>query len=447
MAAGEGARFRASVKISHKGLVYLGGLRIIERVIFAFHKYSVNNIVIVVGYNSGALKSHLGRGERYSVRIQYVENQDWKKGNGTSLYAAREALSGEDHFLVSMADHWYEPEVIGEMLKSGVRGNLLCVDRNIQGVSNLEDATKIDIDDSGLIRSIGKDLKQYDAIDCGIFISSKEVFDALQESFIQGDYSLTGGIRVLARKGRIATHDIGGHLWQDIDTERDLAIAERKIFSSLKGKGDGLVSRHLNRHLSIPLTKAIANYAVPPNQITVASFLLCLIAGLLFFLGTPIFVVLAGVLAQLSSVVDGVDGELARLKFASTSYGSYLDSILDRYGDAVIILGMAYYSYTSVPEHWVLLTAILALLGSGMSMMSRDAFFRSFGRRYNPADMDGAAKFLFAGRDGRLFLIFLGGVTNQVLLAMAILAVTTNLLAIYRLLAISRIAKKGQVEN
>jgi hypothetical protein len=99
-----------------------------------------------------------------------------------------------------------------------------------------------------------------------------------------------------------------------------------------------------------------------------------------------------------------------------------------------------------VPEQWVLLTALLALLGSGMSMMSRDAFFRSFGKRYNPADMDGVAKLLFAGRDGRLFLIFLGGVTNQVLLAMAILAVTTNLLAIYRLLKISRL-KKSQVEN
>jgi CDP-L-myo-inositol myo-inositolphosphotransferase len=107
---------------------------------------------------------------------------------------------------------------------------------------------------------------------------------------------------------------------------------------------------------------------------------------------------------------------------------------------------MVYYSVTSVPEQWVLLTTLLTLMGSGMSMMSRDVFFRSFGRRYSPIDMDGAAKFLFAGRDGRLFLIILGGVTNQVLRAMAILAVTMNLLSIYRLLTISRV-KKSQVED
>ena len=134
LAAGEGSRLQSSVKFSHKGLVNLGGLKIIERVIFAFHKYSVNDIVIVVGYNSGVLKSHLGSGERYGVKIQYVENFDWKNGSGTSLYAAKEAMSGENHFLVSMGDHWYEPEVIGEMLESHVDGNLLCLDKNIQNV-------------------------------------------------------------------------------------------------------------------------------------------------------------------------------------------------------------------------------------------------------------------------------------------------------------------------
>jgi CDP-L-myo-inositol myo-inositolphosphotransferase len=443
LAAGEGIRLQRSVNIGHKGLVNLGGLKIIERVILAFHKYSVSDIIIVTGYNGYALKSYLGSGEMYGVKIHYIENSEWNKGIGTSLHAARKVLCDQDQFLISMADHWYEPEVLGRVLNNSETGNLLCIDKNIQDILDLEDATKVDVDGTGLIYNIGKEIKQYNAIDCGIFILTGEIFDALQESFNQDDYSLTGGVRVLARERRISTFDITGQSWQDIDTDRDLKESERKLFTSLKGKGDRLVSRHLNRHISIPITKTISNIAVSPNLISIMSFLLCLVSGLLFALGNPLWILIAGILAQFSSIIDGVDGELARLKFRSSRYGSYLDSILDRYGDATIILGITYHLITFVSKPWIILAGFLVLMGSNMSMMSKDAFYRSYGKRYNPSNMDGPAKYLFAGRDGRLFLIFLGGVTNQLLLTMTILAVITNLLAVYRLLNIKRLKSQN----
>jgi len=71
-----------------------------------------------------------------------------------------------------------------------------------------------------------------------------------------------------------------------------------------------------------------------------------------------------------------------------------------------------------------------------MSMMIKDRFKINFRRDYNSDEMDGPAKFLLANRDGRIFIIFLGGIFNQLLFVLIILVITTNLLALYRLIRV-----------
>ena len=439
LAAGEGTRLEGVSNVGHKALVKLGGLGLIERLILAFKAQSITEIIIVIGYNGDVLMDHLGGGERYGAKIEYVSNQEWRRGNGSSLYAAKTALGGEK-FLLSMADHWYEPRLLGGVLGSPMQDVkcVLCTDKNIRNISDLEDATKAYIDESGLVKGIGKGLEKYNAVDTGVFILTSEIFDALEESSSKGDYSLTGGVSVLVQREKLLSHDIGGVMWQDIDSKEDLAEAERRLFSSLRGEGDGLVAKHINRRLSIHITKALSKYNVSPNQVSIFAFLISLASGLLFTMGPLLASMVAGVLAQLSSVIDGTDGEVARLKFLSTRRGQYMDSILDRYGDCAILVGMTYYSFVSIQEPWVILVALLALFGSGMSMMSKDVFFRVFQRRF-PSELDRPARFLLAGRDGRLLIIFLGGLTGQILPTLVLLALTTNLLAAYRLIAVRRL--------
>ena len=106
---------------------------------------------------------------------------------------------------------------------------------------------------------------------------------------------------------------------------------------------------------------------------------------------------------------------------------------------------MAYSSYVVLPNIAIVVVTSFALIGSAMSMMSKDAFFKTFGVRYNAGKMDGYGKYLIANRDGRLCLIFLGGITGQVFLILGILAITTNLLALYRLVKARSLAKKEQI--
>ncbi|MBI2788149.1 MAG: CDP-alcohol phosphatidyltransferase family protein [Elusimicrobia bacterium] len=99
---------------------------------------------------------------------------------------------------------------------------------------------------------------------------------------------------------------------------------------------DGFMARHFDRHLSLAVSRALLETSVTPNQMTVFSTTLGLI-GALFFLGdTRLYYVAGALLVWLHSVLDGCDGELARVRFQESSLGSDLDF----WGDNLVHLAL-----------------------------------------------------------------------------------------------------------
>lgn len=168
---------------------------------------------------------------------------------------------------------------------------------------------------------------------------------------------------------------------------------------------------------------------VTPNQISFASFVIGLLSGVAFALG---YSVLGGLLAQASSIVDGVDGDLARLKGMASSFGGFFDAVLDRYADAAIILGMIYWSSRRecYPGVWPI--GLLALVGSLMISYSRARSEASTGVRFS----QGLAS--FPSRDARLFAVMAGAFLGQIYWTLALLAILTNAVVIYRIVFVSR---------
>lgn len=113
-------------------------------------------------------------------------------------------------------------------------------------------------------------------------------------------------------------------------------------------------------------------------------------------------------MTQFASILDGVDGEIARLKFMRSNYGGLLDAILDRYGDFLIIIGMTYAWYTAAADPLALGIGAAALTGIPLSMLFKEKFHALTGKPYIPEIHDGITRYLPANRDGRLFIIFLG---------------------------------------
>lgn len=196
---------------------------------------------------------------------------------------------------------------------------------------------------------------------------------------------------------------------------------------------DGYISRHINRKLSEPMARLLAKTSVTPNQMSWAAFVVALLAFVSFILGQNI---IAGLLVQLSSVVDGVDGSLARIKGMTSEFGGFLDSVLDRYADILIVLGLTLWSFYHEAYPWVWLVGFIAI--TGIICIS-----------YTRARIDSEHRHLFdvgfkslASRDVRLFLIMLGALIGQVYFLLIVIAVLTNLVVFYRLAYVSRYLKR-----
>lgn len=117
----------------------------------------------------------------------------------------------------------------------------------------------------------------------------------------------------------------------DIQVHDDDAArqGEEALWKSCRKPIDGVVSRHLNRYISLAISRRLVNTRVTPNQVSV----LCLILGSSSFFfamhATWLSMVTAASLLKINSILDGVDGELARMKWAQSVLGEFLDSIGD----------------------------------------------------------------------------------------------------------------------
>ncbi|MFQ5895874.1 MAG: CDP-alcohol phosphatidyltransferase family protein, partial [Nitrospinota bacterium] len=399
----------------------------------------VSRALVVTGYREGEVRRAVESARRLPLPVRFVLNPSWQEGNGRSLLAARADLEGEDRFLVLMADHVYEPGLIADFLQEAARSGgpeLMAVETDPGRVRDLEDASKVRLRGQGAVEAVGKDLRAYEGVDCGLFLLSPAVFSHLEAACAAGQGSLSAGLQRLAWGQGLRVHPVGGRYWFDVDTPADLERAEREILARLPSPSDGPVSRHLNRRLSIPLSRMFSKMGVSPTILSGASAALAGLAGFLFAAGQPAW---GGILAQAASVLDGCDGEVARLQGWEGRFGTFLDSLLDRLADGAILLGLGLYAYALAPRPATLALALLALLAAPLSMMAKDRFALAFGRPYPANVLDDPARWLMGGRDGRLFLIFLGGLLDLPRLALALVAVSSLGLFLWRLAAAARL--------
>ena len=441
LAAGQGSRIKLLSKGKPKCLIRLLGLTIVERVIYACRVAGVSEFLIVLGFEGKKIKRFLGDGSRLGVKISYIPCSDWKKGNGVSLYAAKRYIRSGERFLVLMSDHLLQPELLQRFVveAKGSPRSLVGYDAELGEIPDLKEATKVRIGSRGEILEVGKGLHHYNGVDCGVFAFTPLIFKCLEEAFATNRFTLSDGLSFLIRRRAIRGSNIGEFYWQDIDSRPDLSIARYKILSRLNTGKEGWVSRVINRRLSNLITKRLINYNITPNMVSITSFLVAIVSAILFIMKMPFS---AGLIAQFSSILDGVDGELARAKFQVSPFGGYMDSILDRYADLFLIFGMSSYVYTQQPSAMVLLVSFLALMGAPMSMLCKERFYSAFGVPFVPDQMDGWTRHLPANRDGRLFIIMVSGILDQVLYGLLALGVITNFQTLYRLFSAKRIKLK-----
>ena len=176
-----------------------------------------------------------------------------------------------------------------------------------------------------------------------------------------------------------AGQESAGAGFQTLSTAADRTRAEDLLMASLVKDADGVISRNINRRISCFISRRLAGTSVHPNHVTAVVGLIGLAAFPLAMQGTWEGFALGGLCYYVSAILDGVDGELSRLKHLGSPLGAWLDTLTD---DAVCVawlLGLFWglssggqdstwvwvggvtlgsFFLTVVPRYWLMVTSV-----------------------------------------------------------------------------------------
>lgn len=232
IAAGFGSRL-ASLSPS-KPLTPVAGTPLIELGVTQAKAAGAQRIVVVTGHEADRLEAFLpALSQRANIEIIAERLTDWSTPNGWSVIAGAARIPG--NYLLMMADHVFGDGFLPRLAAqaSPDRGVTLAIDRHVTNpLVDPDDATWVRLNDNGFIVAIGKTIDPYDAVDCGAFLATAELADAIRAAIAAGKPgSLSDGMQYLADRNRAATYDIGtdpsNNWWMDVDDPRAHALAEQ----------------------------------------------------------------------------------------------------------------------------------------------------------------------------------------------------------------------------
>ena len=423
LAAGRSERLSGFTRNGSKALIRLGGMTLAERAVRGLLACGVEEVLVVVGYHAGPVAAIVNRLAPGHVHAVYAEG--WEAGNGASLAAAEPFVAEEDVFALVTVDHVFGDGALEGLLTGGVPSVL--VDPG-PALTAWSEGTRVRIQD-GTAVAFGKELDA-PTIDCGAFVLPPRIFRHQELAAQTGDSSLAGAVTAFAAAEPLRATPLGpGKWWQDVDTPADVAVARGQLRRSLSKPTDGFVSRVLNRPISTRISMAIASLRPSPDLVSLVALLLGVVAAAALGAGAGIA---GGLLVHLASVIDGVDGEVARLQLRARPYGALLDGVMDRLADTAILAGVGVWALERHSGSLVLALAVAATAGSLLSMASKDRI-AALGMR--PPRERGLWSAL-GGRDGRLLIVAVCAVLGQPLAALVGVIVTSASALVFRVFAV-----------
>lgn len=115
----------------------------------------------------------------------------------------------------------------------------------------------------------------------------------------------------------------------DVTSDEAARRAEKALFHSLRKPQDGWTSRHLNRYISLAISRWLVRTPLRPNQVSVGILGIGVAGALAAAQGSYGSLVLGAALFQAQSVLDGCDGEMSRVSHRGSRLGEWLDTIGD----------------------------------------------------------------------------------------------------------------------
>lgn len=248
----------------------------IQRALLALQKAGIDEVLIVTGYRGEEVKKAIGDAFA-GMKVDYIYNPGWGKGNLYSLLVAQQELN--EPFLLCMSDHLFDPRIASGLLSRGpTRAVVLAVDFRKEPTP--ED-TKVLVQEERIV-DVGKGIQDSNGVDVGLMLCTPEIFQHAKQAADQGFVELADCIRIAAQHGAAYAFDldrIPSYLpamrkrarpyWKDVDTPSDLKQAEQMIVAQAGKEPSDLVAKYLNKPIEDRLVLLLAGTRLTANQMTI----------------------------------------------------------------------------------------------------------------------------------------------------------------------------------
>lgn len=256
LAAGEGVRLQPVTLTRPKHLIKVGGKPILEHCLKALKACRVSEILIVVHFMADAIHNYLGDGEKFGLKIKYIE-QKKVLGTGNAVSVAEPFV--EDDFLLVYGDLLFTADAVKKVVGLHKKEKP-AITMAVVPVEKPEDYGIIDLDESNVKRIIEKPIRKEaptNLANAGIYVFSTEIFEKVRETSAsaRGEWEITDAISLLLRDGKpVLAARVSREDWVDVGRPWDLLKANRWALTRMKHKVYGQIEN--GAHLIGPVTVA-----------------------------------------------------------------------------------------------------------------------------------------------------------------------------------------------
>jgi phosphatidylglycerophosphate synthase len=173
----------------------------------------------------------------------------------------------------------------------------------------------------------------------GLYAMSSEALRGFIEGVPTEARNLTELHAPVAAAQSIVSENVSEEMWQRVRTENDRRPAERKLDRWLVKPTDGIYAR-LNRRISIPFSRLLIKLPITANMVSIFTLGVGIASAAFFALGDYWNTLLGAFLCLFASILDGCDGEVARLKLLESDFGCWLETVCDYVFYFFLLIGM-----------------------------------------------------------------------------------------------------------
>jgi len=305
------SRSNSEGELSNSLLAKVGALPLVLRAILSAKNAGADRIVVAVDPASGsAVRSSLAKTRRLPESVEWIEATP---ESAIAIALGQVAASAERVVLIK-GDRSYQPSLYRTAMEWSVEGSAL----ELQSAGKLVGLTT-------LSRELALDLVS----------DSESQISSLEDvhEWIRTRHAAKFGPTILYCDA------VPESTWQAVGCEQDRLAAERKLDRWLVKPTDGVFAR-MNRRVSIPISHQLIKFPITPNMVSLFTLGVSFTSGLYFAFGGYWNTVFGAALSLWASILDGCDGEVARLKLQSSAFGCWLDTACDYLYYLFIFAGM-----------------------------------------------------------------------------------------------------------